>query len=543
MKILKLLPLILLLIFSMSTNSAAAQNSGNDSPKLILIHLDAVSVPVLRAEIDAGNMPNIKRIFNEDGLLETAITYYPSKTPFIISSIREGTSSNVGELVGWDIPGFDYGGDINIVESFLKMAYSKQRLARANLLHGLPFFSGLKDLALMNTLDLFDEYPVQEFYWYKADSYGHFEGEEEYLKAVRGFDKRIGKYIDKLDDDVNIIIYSDHGMVFGEGVDLTKQINERYSDEIKVYSYPTMYLKEGADPETMAKKVVDETDLDFAFFLEDQMTAKGFFGNSTLYFEYLDGKIRYRHEGPDPFDYFENGYTGEYLTADEWFSLTIGLDYPATPVKVFAFLQNPNAGEIATSLDNTKFNLTGYSQMGNHGGFTATDVVVPIMVRGPDVEYIANFEYLWLQELFNELDQFTFKQEPKRDTHYISSRYSVKSNSNRTVAAFSPAYRYRLGAEIDFGKFDGAALNQVWGKYDFIRTHLARLWVGAGVDFSRTDTVGMLMVRHEFRIRNFSTRTSLTTNRNHRFTLAYDIHNNISVELTNFSGIGFRLSI
>jgi len=543
MKIFKLLPLILLLIFMMGTHSANGQNSGSDSPKLILIHLDAVSASVLRTEIDAGNMPNIKRIFNEEGLLETAITYYPSKTPFIISNIRSGTPSDTGELVGWDIPDFDYEKDFSIEDSFLKMALSKQRISRANLLQGLPFFSGLKDLALMNTLDLFDEYPVQEFYWYKADSYGHFEGEEEYLRKVRQFDERIGKYIDKLDDDINIIIYSDHGMVFGEGVELDKQISERFSEEIKIYSYPTMYLKEGTDAETMAKKVIEETDLDFAFFLQDRMTAKGFFENSTLYFEYQDGKIRYRHDGPDPFDYFDNGYNGEFLTADEWLSLTINLDYPATPVKVFAFLQNPNAGEIVTSLDNTKFNKTGYSQMGNHGGFTATDVVVPVMVRGPDVGYIGEFDKLWLQELFNELDQFTFKQEPKRDTHYISSRYDFSTNTNRTVTAFSPTYRFRLGADIDFGDFNGADLNQVWGKYDIFRSQLARVWIGGGVDFSRTDTVGMFMIRHEFRIRNFSAKTSLTTNRNNQFTLAYDIHDNFSLELTNFSAVGFRLSL
>lgn len=181
--------------------------------------------------------------------------------------------------------------------------------------------------------------------------------------------------------------------------------------------------------------------------------------------------------------------------------------------------------------------------MGNHGGFTATDVVVPVMVRGPDVGYIGEFDKLWLQELFNELDQFTFKQEPNRDTHYISSRYDFSTNINRTVAAYSPAYRFRLGADIDFGDFNGADLNQVWGKYDIVRSQLARVWIGGGVDFSRTDTVGMFMVRHEFRIRNFSAKTSITTNKNNQFTLAYDIHDNFSLELTNFSAVGFRLSL
>lgn len=520
--------------------------STNDRPpKLLLLHLDAVSYYDLMDELEAGNLPNIKRIFQDEDLLEKAITYYPSKTPFIVSNIRSATKSDSGKLVGWEIPGYDYEKTLRIQDSFLRMALSKSRLSRINLLYGLPFFSGLADIALMNTLDLFDDYPVQEFYWYKADSYGHFQGKEEYLERIREFDKRIAKYIEQLDDNINIIIYADHGMVFGEGVEVERIINENYSDKVKTYSYPTLFLYDNSDSEEITRKIVNETELDFAFFQKDKSTVKGYFENSVLFFHYKDGAVRYTHEGPDPFDYYENGYDGTFMTANEWLSFSIDLKYPATPVKVFAYLQNPNAGDIVTSLDNHKFNLTGYSRAGNHGGFSSTDVIVPVLVKGPDVEHIGKFEKLWLQDLFDETDIFKFNQSPNRDTHYITSRYNIRNQNTRFTTAISPTYRYRLGVDYELDSFTGSdfQVRQAWGKFDVYRSYLARLWFGAGLDFRSDRAEVMAMVRHEFRYRQFSTRTSLTTSGNNRFTMGYDFSRNFTIEVTNLTEVGVRLSI
>lgn len=496
-------------------------------------------------EIEAGNLPNIERIFKDEDLLEKAITYYPTKTPFVISNIRNATKSDAGELVAWEIPGYDYAKTIRFQDSFIKMALSKFRPARANLLYGVPFLSGLADLALMNTLDLFDEYPVQEFYWYKADTYGHLYGEEEYLKKIRQFDKRIGKYIAQLKDDINIIIYADHGMIFGKGAELEKTIQETYPDKITTFSYPTIFLHDKNDSEEIAQKVVKETELDFAFFLSDETSVKGFFEDSILHIEYKNRRVRYTYEGVDPFHYYENGYNGEYMTANEWLDFSIDMEYPATPVKVYAFLKNPRSGDIVTSLDGFKYNETPYSRAGNHGGFSATEVIVPVLVRGPDIGHIGEFGELWLQDLFEETEIFTFNQKPNRDSHYISSRYNIKSDNTRFTAAISPTYRYRIGTELELNSISGSTLNiaQAWGKFDAYRSYLARLWFGAGLDFRGETAEVMALVKHEFRYRQLSSRTTLTTSGNNRVTLGYDMSKYFTFELTNFTNIGFRLSI
>ncbi|WP_158607333.1 alkaline phosphatase family protein [Rhodohalobacter sp. SW132] len=516
---------------------------GADSPKLILIHMDAVSIEVIREEIQAGNLPNIETHFKEQGLLERAITYYPSKTPFIISNIRQAIPSSEGALVGWEIPGFEDEQSYNLVDSFLTMAFSKHRPARANLFYGLPLTNKLNRPALMNTLDLFDDYPVIEFYWYAIDTFGHFYGKEGYLEKLYEFDSAIGAYMSKLDDDINIIIYSDHGMVFGEGIEIESHINELFSDQVKTFSYPSIYLHDLSEIDEVAQSIARETELDFTFYLLDEVSVIGYSEESKLYFDYRDNSIRYRFEGDDPFKYYENGYEGEYLTADEWLLFSAELDYPATPIKVYTYLLNPNSGDIVTSFNNQKFAKTFYSSMGNHGGFSATDVLVPVLVSGPDVDYIGDFEVLWLQELFNEVQDFEFQQNPARDKHYLSSRYNFRRNQTHLTASISPVYRTNFGADLTFDSSGEYSFDTVWGRYDLYRSYLTRLWFGAGIDFRKEDTVGVLSLKHELRIRRFTARTTLDTSGFHRLTFGYRITPHLTAELNNFTGFGFRFSL
>lgn len=541
--VLRSLSLVLVLCIFMMP---AAANAQNEQPKLLLMHLDAVSYHILMDEMDQGNLPNIQRIFGDEGGIEKAITYYPSKTPFVISSIRDATPSTEGPVVGWQMPPHlidDRDDFLNIAESFMLMALSKQRVARANLLYGLPWTNLMADVALMNALDFFDEYNVLEFYWYKIDTYGHFYGKGQYIERLHEFDRMIGRFMDRLDDDINVVIYSDHGMVFGEGVEIEKKVKEQFESEIITYSYPTLYLEDGQDAETIARRVVDETEIDFAFFEPEEDLVKGFWENSTLWFEFSDGTIQYRVDGEDPFGYFENGYDGEFMSADEWLLFSADMEYPATPVMVYWYLQNPGAGEIVTSFNSDKFAQSAYSSSGNHGGFTASDIVVPVLVRGPLVEHIAEFEVLWLQELFIEISDFEFKQEPSRDKHYISSRYNVRSENSSATLSVSPYYRYRLGADLDFGAFDTAEIGRVWGKYDLYRSYIARLWFGGGVDFYGPDTTGFLLLKHELKVRKLTAKTFLSTAGNHRFTIGYDLNRTFTVELSNFNSIGFRLNL
>lgn len=514
----------------------------SDDPKLILIHLDAVSIHVLQDEIQAGNLPEIEKYFSETGLLERAITYYPSKTPFVISNIRDATPSSEGPLVGWEIPEYEDTESLTLVDSFLKMALSKHRPARSNLIYGLPLFNRLNRPALMNTLDLFDEYPVIEYYWYAIDTFGHFYGEVEYRTKLREFDTVIGRYLSKLDDDINVIIYSDHGMIFGRGIEIEKDIKETFGHIVETFSYPSIYLHKNTDTDEAARTLMQESELDFTFYKLDDDLVKGYSEKAVFYFTYRDNTVQYTYEGEDPFDYYEYGYNGEFLTADEWLLFSSELPYPATPVKVFNYLMNPNSGDIAVSFNNQKYAKTPYSSMGNHGGFTSTELLVPVLVSGPDVDYIGEFEVLWLQELFYEVQDFEFGQNPSRDRHYISSRYNFSNESTTLTAAISPFYRTNFGTELSFNNHSSLNLQTIWGRYDLYRSYIARLWFGGGIDFRKEDAVGMMFLKHEFRIRDFTARSTLNTSGIHTFTLGYNLLPYTTVEFTNFSTLGLRIS-
>jgi len=538
-KYIKVSSIMALLFFGISMPLSAS-----DDPKLLLIHLDAVSYHVLQEEINKGNLPQIEHYFQRTGNLKQAITYYPSKTPFVISNVREGTPSSEGELVGWEIPIYEEFQSVSLVDSFLLMAFSKHRPARGNLFYGLPILNRLNKPALMNTLDLFDEYPVIEFYWYAIDSYGHFYGEEAYREKLREFDSAIGKYLSKLDNDINVIIYADHGMVFGEGIEIDKIAMEKFGDEIRAFSYPSVYLYDGNDKDDIARKLVHQTELDYAFFLMDDSTAKGYSDKGTLFFTNEGDTFGYTYQGDDPFEYYKNGYDGEYLDADEWLTFSSELLYPATPAKVFNYLSNPNSGDIVISFDYNKYAKTFYSSKGNHGGFSSSDVMIPILIHGPNIDQIGVSEPLWLQELFAEVQDFEFRQNPARDRHYISSRYNFRSESASVTAAISPVYRTNFGADFLMNNnFTTPVLETVWGRYDFYRSYLTRIWFGAGVDFRKEDTVGMFFLKHEMRYRNLTARTALNTSGFHHLTLGYRVLPSVTVELTNFNSAGLRLSL
>lgn len=531
-------------IFLIIASTAMAQLPPTEKgSKLLLLHLDAVSYDVLAQEIEAGNMPNIDRFFGRSGFIETAITYFPSKTSHIISNIRESTPTSESRLVGWEIPQHQGEKDLRLEETFLKMAQSKMRPARSNLIYGLPPFRNLNNLALMNTLDLFDVYPVIEYYWYTIDTYGHFKGREAYLQKLREFDYQIGRFIDQLDDDINVVIYSDHGMVFGEGFEKNQIVIDELKDEVNIFSYPSVYLNNPEQREYVAKTFVEKTPIDFAFFLADSSTATGYFSDSELTFNYKDGLIQYVYEGIDPLEYYGSGYNGEYLSADEWLLFSIDHNYPALPILIFNFMMNQNAGDVIVSFDSTKYFKTGYSSEGNHGGFTATEMRVPVLVYGPDVEYIGDFETLWTPELFGEIRDFQFGQTPRRDLHYASASTDVRNGSSRSTLAISPTYRFRTGFDMEMNSFNSAEVSQVWGKYDFFRSYLTRLWIGGGVDFSKTDTIGMFMLRHEFRYRSFSIESSIATSGNNYFTLGYDVTPFLRAELYNLTGVGVRIRL
>ena len=520
-----------------------AQEAKNDSPQLILIHLDAVSTYYFNQELEKGNLPNIQSFFGDEGIIENTITYFPSKTPVVISSLRFGRSvRNVG------FPGWEWMIDrveettVRTAGTFMKMTHSTSRLSRTNILYGLPIFHWLAGPALINTSDYLKDYNVLQFYWYNIDTQGHFYGEERYLKEYQKFDEKFGQLIDRLDDDVNIIIYSDHGMTFGEGFDILGQLEDLLGKDILVYSYPTLYIKNPEKKDYFAKKIIEETDLDFTFFEADYKTVKGYHQKGALYFikDWELNKIRYEYSGEDVLGYNDLGYNGEYLDRDEWLELTYDAEYPMAPMNIFYHLDNEVTSDIVTLFKKDKFPQTGYSSMGNHGGFTYQDMTVPLLVKGEEVSSLKEKSYYWLPDLFNDIEGMDFEQSPQRERHFVGSRYDFKRNRMVTDISFSPKYRIHYGLAAygtDHFNYDRV---DFWGKADLYRSYLVRAWAGAGVEMKDSGYTPFFIFNYDIHVRRFVVQNSFATNRQFYFRMAYEVKPWLAITSVNFNSLGVR---
>jgi hypothetical protein len=542
--ILRLSPFLLaisLLLLAAGTPEASAYSN---EPKLILIHLDSASSFYLEEEMEKGNLPNLEAYFQEHNRIKYAITYFPSKTPTVISSIRQGKSLEESILPGWKRTDQDNGGTVGMITTFLNMAFSKSRIATTNLIYGLPAFYWMAPPALVNTADYLKDYNILEFYWYRVDSEGHFRGEESYRRELAIFDRNFGRLVRRLDDDVNIIIYSDHGMTFGEGIEIDGSIDDVVGEDLAIYSYPTVFLNDPGKAGYYARKLIKETELDFTFYREDEMNrVVGIHEVGTIYFTNNGEGVRYEYETADVLGYYKFGYAGEYWDMDQWIEFSHALIYPAAPPSLYYFLQNPNSGDIVTLFEENRFPRTGYSREGNHGGFTRQDMVTPLFVRGPEIDELYGLNHFWLPDLFNRIEGIDFNQQPPRERHYVATRYNFRRDQQIIQASFSPGYRIHYGANFYLENrigTQGLERTDVWGKADIFRSYLTRAWIGTGIEIRDSEITPFLKFQYDIHLRRFVLQNSLATNRQYYFKLSWEVRPWLALETVNFNSLGVR---
>lgn len=515
----------------------------NDSPQLILIHLDAASSFYFKQELESGNLPNIESYFGKEGLIENTITYFPSKTPVVLSSLRFGKSVREVGLPGWEWM-IDRAEQTTArtAGTFLRMVNTTSRLSRTNILYGIPVLHWLAGPALVNTSDYLKDYNVLQFYWYNIDTQGHFYGVLDYMKEFEKFDRQFGKLIERLDDDVNVIIYSDHGMTFGKGIDIFSDVKELLGRDKAVFSYPTLYIRNANLKDHYAEKLVKETDLDFTFFEVDDNTVKGYHQSGEIYFikDRENRKIKYEYLGRDVLRYGQLGYKGEYLDNEQWLELTHQSRYPMAPVNIFYHLDNEISSDIITLFDINKYPQTGYASSGNHGGFTFQDMTVPLLVKGDEVSKLKNRSYYWLPNLFKDIEGIGFDQSPPRERHFVGARYDFKRSRMVTDISFSPKYRIHYGAALygsDHFNYDRV---DFWGKTDLFRSYLVRAWAGVGVEMQSSDYTPFFMFNYDIQIRRFVVQNSYATNRQFYFRMAFEATDWFAVTSVNFNSLGVR---
>jgi hypothetical protein len=533
--------LTVILLFTLFQPVFSISSEEEKPAKYILIHLDSVASYYLESEMEKGNLPNIQKTIEEGGLISHAVTYFPSKTPTVISSLRSGIPIEETTLVGWVGENRETGEIIGGARTFIKMMWSKSRLAATNLLYGIPGLDRLAGIALDNVPDYLEKYRTLEFYWYPVDSYGHFFGEEKFLQKLHVFDKHFGRLMNRLDDDVNVIVYADHGMLFGEGVRTDKSIKDTFEDKVRKVHYPNVYTGDEVDIASLAQEIVEQTSIDFTFYRSGINHITGYHQDGTVYIRKENSRFCYNYEDSDPFGYDVLGYNGDCYTADEWLEMTYEHTYPVVPIKMFGFLSNPGSGDILALLDKPKYSQTSYSRKGNHGGITNRDISIPIILRGPDVEFLYDRDTMWLQHLFIEIDNADFNYRPSRSEHYISIWHNPDRNINTVQLAFSPYYRLAFGSELHFTDPAYSDHYQFWGKFDLFRSYLARIWIGAGIDIENGDPQPMGFVRHKLTYRKLSAISTLSTTGNHRFALEYRFVKPLSLQVVNFNSFGLRV--
>ena len=444
-------------------------------PRFLIIHFDAVSTAAFDGALQRGQLPNVDRIF-ADGARLTALTLFPASTPMIYTRLHSGGCNADPGPIGFG--GLDPITDVplNDVQVFLDLLDRLPRLARTNFLHGIPGLDGLAALAMQNLPELLDRYGVIEFFWFATDAYGHLLGEAAHEGSMARFDAALGAVWPRLEGgNLNVILYGDHGLTFtDETVDLHAVFEERLPGQLRHWCYPNVYLNDPGEAPSLAYALTRPGGIDFAFYRIDERRVEGYVDGAFVAFEADGDGFRYLSEG-DPLGYEALGYAGETLTADAWLALTIGAHYPATPVNLFRYLQHPDVGDLVGGLNPPRIPLTSRANQGNHAGLIDTDLVVPVLVRGPDVAPLAERDPLWLHTLYRDLPELTFGIDPERERHTFEAWLQLDDLAPGARLRLSPAYRWRLGVEAVPERL------QLWTEYDVFSSYLTRWWLGAGL--------------------------------------------------------------
>lgn len=463
------------------------------SPKFLIIHLDAVSSSKFFQYMEEEYLPNTKAIFKEGHAIKYGLSLFPGGTENIIPRLKEGLGNETGENIGWGYYNREKGREVSGIKSFSNLFSAIPRRAQFSMLYGLPVIDSLMFLPMMNIPQLLETYGVIQLYWFSPDAAGHVFGEKIYLNSIRRFDRYLGRLVKRLNlDEVNLILYCDHGMALDNEIviDHVPEINRVLGDGLESFFFPNVYLKDLNLKEYYAQKIVQETKIDFTFYKENGYPdiVRGYSIDSKVIFqENGEGKIRYLFEGKDEFSYYTDGYQGEWLSADEWLILTRKSKFPAVPPNIFGFLSNKNAGDIVLVVNPPHLIFTNliFDYTGNHHGVTDMDLLVPILLRGKELEHLYDREEMWLHTLFTSIPNLSFYgSTPERENHSLSLWGNLKDGEFEFPGfelTLSPHYRWNLALRHENDITKG------WFEYDVYSSYVIRLWAGAGVEYRASE--------------------------------------------------------
>ncbi|MCK4308378.1 MAG: alkaline phosphatase family protein, partial [Candidatus Atribacteria bacterium] len=256
-----ILAIVLILLSFLGTDCKA-------SPKFLILHLDGVSSQNFFQYMEDGDLPNMKAFFEDGHMIHYGLSLFPGGTENAVPHLKEGLDNSTGG-VGWGYYDREKEKVVSNYKTFFYLFSYIPRRAKACFIYGAPGLDPFMFLPLLNVPELLETYGVIEFYWFTTDALGHLMGPKLYLASIRRFDRYFGALIKRLNfDELNIIIYCDHGMSFGRFInnDQGKEIERIVGNNLRVFLFPNLYLKDPDKKNKVARDIVLESEIDFAFY-------------------------------------------------------------------------------------------------------------------------------------------------------------------------------------------------------------------------------------------------------------------------------------
>jgi hypothetical protein len=467
---------------------------GDASPKFLIFHLDAVSSQDFFQNMKDGHLPNLEAVFESGHIIHYGLSLFPGGTEMIYPRLKKGIDNSTGDSVGWGYYDRDKERVIPEYKTWFYLFSQIPRRSKNCFLYGVPGLDSFMFLPLLNVPELLETYGVVEVIWFATDAIGHMMGQKLRNTSIRRFDRYFGRLIKRLNlDEINLIIYSDHGMSFGDFVIINqgKEIKRIAGNNLQAFLYPNLYLKNSDTKDKVARDIVLGSEIDFTFYMDDLHRMIGYFDQGKVIFEEKEGKFRYLFEGKDAFGYYISSYNGEWLTALDWLAHTRESRFPAALPNIYNLLLNERAGDIVIVIKPPKIPYTFLHYMANHVGVTNTDLMMPILLRGSELTHLYDREEMWLHNLFASIPELSFENlEPAREKNAFSfwgSGYG-EHNSGFEIS-LSPAYRWNFGFRYEDDIYCSFL------EYDLYSSYLMRLWTGAGLQYNGQNLDALVQAR------------------------------------------------
>ena len=455
-----------------AATAALPQPSEGRAPYLV-IHLDAVSSKAFFELYDSGRLPNIEAAFKGGKIVRRAVSPFVPGTEMLYPRLVNGGEVSDSYPVAWEYVNPNTGLYASHVQTVVDLFSNMPRYVLTQPVHALPGLEWLSGWSLLNVPRLLRDYNVVQFFWFATDLRGHVFGKQSQQASVMQLDAYIGNLMLQMaGEQFNLVLYSDHGMsYFDRMVNPEKAMAEAAAGEAQFCYYPNLYLRDPAHAERIATKLADSDEIDFAFYRSGPGLVVGVHTGGNVLFSLGPAGIAYEFEGSDPFGYSDLGYTGEPLSDQSWLDLTAASRYPAVPVQVFRYMESPMSGDVVAVIDPPKGLLTKVCRAGCHTGLTDSDVKVPVLLVGPDIDGRAIDDQFWLHTLYREI----LRVDPHEPTSASREPHYLKASPQSLSLAVSPARQLYVQANVDHGGWD------VLGEVSIARTFNTRSWVGAGL--------------------------------------------------------------